>query len=108
MPHIVELDRSFFANFSRFDPPAETEMGDIIRELQDDRNFIPDATEYDFDPGSGGYCVCRHKSHWDGWQMYWYAEVGFSSQDITVRVGLVEWAERGEIITLRARSNVSF
>jgi hypothetical protein len=108
MPHIVELDRSFVDNISRFVPPAETEMGDIIRELEVDDHFIPNADEYDFDAGSCGYCVCRHKSHWEGWQMYWYAEVGFSHHEIAVRVGLIEWSGPGETLTLRPLKGVSF
>jgi hypothetical protein len=107
MPHIVEFLRSFEDNFSRFVPPAETEMGDIVRALEGKRDFIPDARDYDFERDANTYCVCSHKRDWGSWQMYWYEEMGFQEDRVTICVGLRERTEPVVTTTLRPAGKIS-
>src|SRR5208283_5424317 len=107
MPHVIELAQSFVDNFRFFVAPMETEMSAVLRGLEEDPRFIPGARDYDFDKDAKGYCVCRHKSHWGDWRMYWYPEIGFDPEQIIIRVGLDQTTDAVATIALTPRGNVS-
>lgn len=108
MPHVIELAQSFVDNFRVFVAPAETEMSEVVHGLEENPRFIPDARDYDFETGAKGYCVCRHKSHWGDWRMYWYPEIGFDPEDITIHVGLDQSTDPVVTTIIAPRSNVSW
>jgi stress response protein SCP2 len=108
MPHVIEFAQSFVDNIRRFVPPAETEMAEVVRGLEEDPRFMPDARDYDFDKDAKGYCLCRHKSHWDDWRMYWYPETRFNQHHITIHVGLDQTTDAVVTIALTPRGNVSW
>lgn len=104
MPHFLELTRSFVENIGDLDDLAQTEIGAILRELDDAEDvtdYTPKETDYAFERDGSGFCGCSHPGRWGGWVLTWYPEIGFTSKAIRIWVSLDQRDETWPIDLVR-------
>ena len=99
MAHTVILRESFEKSIDSLDVRVQDSIGIVIKALEDNALFEPDAETYLFERGEDEHgrvtCVCQHIRDWGDWQIVWFYKYSqpspyFSPEIIAVVVMLVQ------------------
>jgi hypothetical protein len=67
----VDLHEDFVSNVARLPPKARQEIGQIVKQLEDDAFYVPVGDDYLVQKNSKGIIACMHLNAWEGWQITW-------------------------------------